>query len=206
MDRAASATARVLAAVLALAATAAGAEPPPAAPPPPSITATKPSPGTGPARIVDGHRVITWEALLPPGWDPMKEFRGVDFDTLQDGDARAVKLMQRMREVFDQAPTNGAMEGQAVRLPGFVVPLEETREGLREFLLVPYFGACIHTPPPPANQIIHVRLDKPLAGVRSMDAVWVSGTLRRTRNESAMGHSGYAMQSVRVQPYTGDRR
>ena len=206
MDRAASATARVLAAVLALAATAAGAEPPPAAPPPPSITATKPSPGTGPARIVDGHRVITWEALLPPGWDPMKEFRGVDFDTLQDGDARAVKLMQRMREVFDQAPTNGDMDGQAVRLPGFVVPLEETREGLREFLLVPYFGACIHTPPPPANQIIHVRLDKPLAGVRSMDAVWVSGTLRRTRNESAMGHSGYAMQSVRVQPYTGDRR
>jgi hypothetical protein len=67
---------------------------------------------------------------------------------------------------------------------------------------VPYFGACIHTPPPPANQIVHVVADKPIKGLRTMDAVWVSGTLKPFRQDSAMGMSGYQMRAAVVAPYT----
>lgn len=176
--------------------------------PAPGVAAPQPSlaPPPGKATVVDGHRVITWEELLPPGWDPMKDFRDIDLNTLQDGDVRATQLLRRMRQAWDQAPSNPAMEGQAVRLPGFVVPLEETRDGLKEFLLVPYFGACIHTPPPPANQIIHVLPSQPVKNARSMDAVWIAGVLRRVRTDSYMGASSYRMDARTVEPYRGDKR
>ena len=68
---------------------------------------------------------------------------------------------------------NSALVGQLVRIPGVVVPLEDSKDGLKEFLLVPYFGACVHSPPPPANQIVHVLPKSPAKGLRSMDAVWI---------------------------------
>jgi hypothetical protein len=89
-----------------------------------------------------------------------------------------------------------------VKIPGFIVPLEDTPTGLKEFLLVPYFGACIHTPPPPANQIIHVLMNKGVKGFQSMDTVWVSGTLSLVRTANEMGTSGYQMDAVKLEPYT----
>jgi hypothetical protein len=106
-----------------------------------------------------------------------------------------------MREAWDNAPTNPALVGQAVRLPGFVVPLEDTKDGLKEFLLVPYFGACIHSPPPPANQIVHVLPRTPVKGFRSMDTVWVSGPLATVRTDSYMGASGYRIEATEVVRY-----
>jgi hypothetical protein len=88
-----------------------------------------------------------------------------------------------------------------VRLPGYVVPLEEVKGELKEFLLVPYFGACIHSPPPPANQIVHVVSSTPLKGWRTMDAVWVNGTLNAARGDTAMGASGYRIADPVVERY-----
>ena len=102
-------------------------------------------------------RLISWEELVPKDWDPMKEFKGMDLSKLDDGDPRANELLMKMQEVSNNAPTNPAMNGVEVKIPGFIVPLEENKGEVTEFLLVPYFGACIHTPPPPANQILHVR-------------------------------------------------
>lgn len=67
---------------------------------------------------------------------------------------------------------------------------------------MPYFGACIHVPPPPANQIIHVRSAKAVKNVRTMDAVWISGVLKVERSDSSMGASSYSMKAVSVEPYT----
>ena len=145
-------------------------------------------------------KTISWDELVPKDWDPMKEFKGLDLNSMVDGDPRANAMMKRLREVWDNAPTNPAFTGQAVRIPGFVVPLEETPEGVKEFLLVPYFGACVHSPPPPANQIIHV-LPKSAARIRSMDAVWISGTLATTKTDSYMGASSYRIEAVVVEPY-----
>jgi uncharacterized protein len=144
---------------------------------------------------------MTWDDLMPKGWNPMgslKEPILADIGALADSDPRAQRLQERLREVWDNAPVVQELAGRRARLPGFIVPLEETKQGLREFLLVPYFGACIHTPPPPANQIVHVRSTKPLKGLRTMDAVWVRGTLAIQRADTQMGVSGYAMDAESV--------
>ena len=146
-------------------------------------------------------REIKWEDLVPPHWDPMKDLKGLDLAALSDADPRATQLLKKMREVWDNAPSNPALDGQSVRLPGYVVPLEEGKDGLREFLLVPYFGACIHSPPPPANQIVHVLPHSVPKGVRAMDPVWISGTLVREKIDTYMGAAGYRMQAQRVEPY-----
>ena len=161
-----------------------------------------PAPAAAPARPAAAPRTIDWDALIPPGWDPMKDLKGLDFSVLSDADPRAVAALAKLREVWDRAPVNPALANQRVRLPGYIVPLEETREGLTEFLLVPYFGACIHTPPPPANQIVHVLTGRPVAGFRSMDTVWVSGLMTTVRTDSYMGVAGYRIDAEQVAPYS----
>jgi hypothetical protein len=147
-----------------------------------------------------------WESLMPKNWDPLKKFQLGSSGAVADGSQRANDMLREMREIWDNAPTVPAMDGAAVRLPGYVVPLEEVKGELKEFLLVPYFGACIHSPPPPANQIVHVVAPQPLKGVRTMDAVWVSGTLRIARTDSAMGTSGYTIGDPTVRPYVPKAR
>jgi uncharacterized protein len=164
-------------------------------------------PAPAPARAAPGApRTITWDVLVPPGWDPFKEFKDLNFQAMDDGDPRAIALLRKMREVWDAAPVNPAMVGQNVRIPGFIVPLEDSKDGLKEFLLVPYFGACIHSPPPPANQIVHVLPRTPAKGLRSMDAVWITGTLATVRTDSYMGAASYRIEAVNVAPYTETAR
>jgi uncharacterized protein len=165
--------------------------------PPLKAPAAKAKPGA--------QRTIGWEELVPADWDPMKDFKGVDFGQLQDGDPRANEMMKKLREVWDSAPANPALVGQAVRIPGFVVPLEDSKEGMKEFLLVPYFGACVHSPPPPSNQIIFVKPKTPAKGLRSMDTVWISGVLATERTDSYMGASSYRIDAQTVLPYEEPR-
>lgn len=149
----------------------------------------------------------TWEELVPKEWDPLKRFRERNPehspDRIPEGDMRELALLREMRELWDNAPTRSDLNGAAVRLAGYVVPLEQALGQTREFLLVPYFGACIHSPPPPANQIVHVVLATPQT-LRSMDAVWVSGTLKTQRADSPMGTSGYGVEGFAVEPYKPD--
>ncbi len=176
----------------------------------PPLEATKPAapaaPAKPPAPVVNGFTTTNWDALVPADWDPFKDFRGLDIAAMQDGDPRTEQLMKKMREAWDKAPTNPALVGQKVRIPGFVVPLEDSAEGLKEFLLVPYFGACIHSPPPPANQIIHILPRTPAKGVRSMDAVWIHGVITVERTDSYMGMAGYRIEAQEVLPYQERKR
>ncbi|WP_225785030.1 DUF3299 domain-containing protein [Xenophilus sp. Marseille-Q4582] len=190
-----SAIGLLLAALLAGPALAAG-------PAPAATTAANPLGGKGTsAKPASGARQITWEELVPKDWDPMKDLKGIDLATLDDADPRAAELLMKLQEALNNAPTSPELNGQLVRLPGFVVPLEEDKAGLTEFLLVPYFGACIHTPPPPANQILHVRPVKP-AKFKAMDTVWITGRLQTQRNDSMMGTSGYSMAADSVTQYS----
>ncbi len=168
----------------------------------PPLAAARPSAAASAAAV----RTIAWEALVPADWDPFKDFKDLSLQGLDDGDPRAIALMKRMREVWDHAPVNPAIVGQTVRIPGFVVPLEDSKDGLKEFLLVPYFGACIHSPPPPSNQIVHVLPRTPARGVRSMDAVWITGTVSTVRTDSYMGAASYRIEAVSVAPYAEKTR
>lgn len=148
------------------------------------------------------YRELKWDELVPKDWDPMQGFRLRGLGALRDTDPRAAEAMKQLRTEWDNAPTVKTLDGAAVKLPGYVVPLDEVKGELREFLLVPYFGACIHTPPPPANQIVFVQPKGGAAkGFRAMDTVWVSGTLRASKADSAMGASGYRLDDALVERY-----
>ncbi|HEU4460441.1 MAG TPA: DUF3299 domain-containing protein [Methylibium sp.] len=143
-----------------------------------------------------------WDQLIPKGWDPMAGFkRPPTAGLLSDSDPRVLEMMRELREVWDRAPTRPELDGTPVQLSGYVVPLEQSRGELREFLLVPYFGACIHSPPPPANQIVHVLPAKAAKGLRSMDVVTVRGAIRTQRGDTAMGATGYRIDAANVEPY-----
>ena len=148
-------------------------------------------------------RQISWDDLIPKDWDPMKPFSDLRaLGPLPDSDPRVQEAYTRMRKVWDEAPVVPQMAGQRIRLPGYVVPLDEGKDGLREFLLVPYFGACLHTPPPPANQIVYVRSKKPVKGFRAMDTVWVNGRLEVERASSELGQAGYSIAAEAVTKYS----
>jgi len=157
----------------------------------------------GPLAHAADPRQISWDDLVPKDWDPMKPFSDLrSLGPLPDSDPRVQEAYTRMRKVWDEAPVVPQLAGQRIRLPGYVVPLEEGKDGLREFLLVPYFGACLHTPPPPANQIVYVRSKKPVKGFRAMDAVWVHGRLELERASSELGQAGYSLAAEAVSRYT----
>ncbi|TXH49289.1 MAG: DUF3299 domain-containing protein [Burkholderiaceae bacterium] len=160
---------------------------------------------TQPARPA-GFREINWDHLIPDGWNPADAFRGLDLARLQDGDPRADAALAKLREAWDKAPVEASLNGVRVRIPGFVVPLERDRDQISEFLLVPYFGACIHTPPPPQNQVIHVFSSKPLKNMRAMDTVWIHGTLETVSSDTDMARAGYRVRAELVTPYTAPAR
>lgn len=161
--------------------------------------------GAIPALAADAFPEIRWEELVPKGWDPTADLRGMDLGKLQDSDPRAMEALEKLKAAWDSAPLETSLAGRRVRLPGFAIPLEAKGEKISEFLLVPYFGACIHVPPPPANQIIHVVAERPVSGVRTMDAMWVSGTLGLDRTDTGMGVAGYRMRGDAFEPYTRPR-
>ena len=95
-----------------------------------------------------------------------------------------------------------AMDGRAIRIPGFVVPLEFDEETITEFFLVPYFGACIHSPPPPPNQIIYVHAPNGLELNTLYDPFWISGKLSTKLVENYMATAAYSMQMQSYEDYT----
>ena len=169
----------------------------------PALSADAPPPG---ASVPGQARTIGWEQLIPAGWDPYKDLKALNLDTLQDNDPKADEALKKMRKMWDNAPINPLILGESVRLPGYVVPLEDLAAGIKEFLLVPYFGACVHSPPPPANQIVHVLLDKPAKNLRLMDVVWVNGPLSATKTDSHMGVASYRIDAKAVTPYQEKKR
>jgi len=70
------------------------------------------------------------------------------------------------------------LDGQHIRMPGFALPLEFSGSKITEFLLVPWVGACIHTPPPPPNQIVFVSIEEGFESKGQFTPVWVSGEMR----------------------------
>jgi len=143
---------------------------------------------------------ITWDMLLPEGWSVEKVLESLDLDALGDNDPKAREAMKKIREMWDNAPANPKFDKRRVSIAGFVVPLDGEREKTREFLLVPYFGACIHAPAPPANQVIHVKV-KAGNTVTLSPASLISGTIRTVRTGTKMAVTGYEMTIDKAEPF-----
>lgn len=155
---------------------------------------------TGLAASVTGTPVLSatpleigWDDLIPPGV-PYSEIIGEgELDEINDTwspifDANATKL-------------NESLNGAYIRMPGFIIPLEVQAKGLTEFILVPYVGACIHTPPPPPNQLVFASTKTPWPSDQLWDPVWAVGTMKTQLQSTEIAETGYALSVESMEIY-----
>ncbi|APG46090.1 DUF3299 domain-containing protein [Phaeobacter porticola] len=136
---------------------------------------------------------VAWDDLIPPGL-PYPEIIGEgELDEAKDiwnpiYDANGVKL-------------NEDLNGRYIKMPGFIIPFDVSAKGVTDFMLVPYVGACIHTPPPPANQLVMVTAKIPWPGDQLWDPVWVTGVLRTQLQSTNLGQTGYSIVADEMEVY-----
>lgn len=151
------------------------------------------------------YQEIQWEGLIPPEYSAeaiMSKYQD-QLAEIEDGSPEAVELYEVMQAEFNDAPVNEALDETMVRIPGFIAPLEYTDMLITEFLLVPYFGACIHVPAPPANQTVLVRATDG-QGIKTEDSfgpVWVMGKLTAEETTTELASAGYYIQEAVIEPY-----
>ncbi len=103
-----------------------------------------------------------------------------------------------------QPPSSGVRtdwNGRTVRLSGYMIPLDYDGTGVTAFMLVPYVGACIHVPPPPANQLVLVTAAQPYESDGLFAAVTVTGMFGTASTSTQLAEVGYALSADRVVPY-----
>lgn len=94
------------------------------------------------------------------------------------------------------------MNGKAISIPGFIVPLEfNDDKTVSQFFLVPFFGACIHVPPPPPNQVIHVTSSNGVELENLYTPHWISGVVNSIYTENEIATATYAMDAISVEVY-----
>ncbi|QFT45511.1 hypothetical protein FIU97_02885 [Roseivivax sp. THAF40] len=137
---------------------------------------------------------VTWDMLIPPGV-PYAEIIGEgELDEIND----------TWNPIYDSNATrlNEALSGAYIRMPGYIVPLEMTSKGTSAFILVPYVGACIHTPPPPPNQLVYTTIDPPYQFDDPWNAVWVTGTMSTRLQSTEIAETGYALAAEKIELFT----
>lgn len=133
---------------------------------------------------------------------------------LKEAGVDAEGLLARRKEINDHKKlktqtVNAELDGQVIRMPGYLLPLEFSGKEVTEFLLVPYVGACIHSPPPPPNQIVHVKPEKPVANLQVFAPIWVTGKMTTTSAKKSLSlvdgaadiDVGYSLRASVVEPY-----
>ncbi|MFK7939102.1 MAG: DUF3299 domain-containing protein [Roseovarius sp.] len=104
-----------------------------------------------------------------------------------------------------QPPSTGVRSdwnGQNVRMPGFIVPIDHKGTGVVAFILVPYVGACVHVPPPPANQLVFVTTGTPYESDGLFEPVTVEGMFSTSTITTHLAKVGYALSADRITPFT----
>lgn len=145
------------------------------------------------AAIAEEVRTLEWEDLVPKG----VKNQTVDMGRIDHSGASPVLASP----AFADAPVVPELDQQVVKIAGFAVPLEGDDKGVTEFLMVPYYGACIHVPPPPANQIIYVIAEPPLSVDLLSEPFWVTGKLSTKGVASELADSGYSLVSNKIEVY-----
>lgn len=150
----------------------------------------------------DDVSVLSWDDLMPAAAleqlkrNPPQVNHGDEFDWEEDSFEDAFATPVLPVGVVEE------LNGKRVKLPGFIVPLEVGDGGkVGEFLLVPYFGACIHYPAPPPNQIVYVTMADPVEVKSMWDPVWLTGEMRTESRHSELGSASYTMSGDIVEAY-----
>ncbi len=152
------------------------------------------------------YKELMWDALIPEAYTADEIMARYDAELAKiEGRPDMAEQTQRLADtLFNNAPVNDELDGAYIKLPGFIAPLEFSDEIITEFLLVPYFGACVHVPPPPANQTILVKTAKG-HGINADDAydpVSVMGVLTTEGVTTDLAEAGYYMAEALTEPYS----
>jgi hypothetical protein len=150
-------------------------------------------------------RSLEWEDLVPSSYRPEELLAGMgDIAGLEDTDPRAIALLAQLRKAHDEAPVVVALHGTYVRMPGYAIPLDQANGRTYTFLLVPFYGACIHEPPPPANQIVYVAVPGGTVIHNAFDVVWATGEMSARRTGTRLATAGYGIRADKVEPYRAE--
>ncbi|MEM5515457.1 DUF3299 domain-containing protein [Henriciella sp. AS95] len=143
-----------------------------------------------------GVTEIGWEELMPEGEEErLAEMYQAQMAMLYSGSGVAEGSSADQAIQIGTFNTVKDMDGMKVRLPGYTVPFEYGKDAnIREFLLVPYYGACLHAPPPPPNQTVFVKTDKEIKLRDLSQAVWIEGTLRTQTQTSDLADAAYTIE------------
>ncbi len=150
---------------------------------------------------------LGWDDLIPDDFiqpeNPFATMSQEAIDKLLDGSEASKAELARLEEAFYFAPVVDDLDGKRVKIPAYITPLDfDNQTRLSEFLLVPYLGACMHSPPPPANQIVHANTGDAIEMENLYDPIWAIGTLRTEAVESNLATSGYRIEVEKLVPYT----
>lgn len=143
--------------------------------------------------MAETARETWWDDLVPEGV-PQAEIVG---------DGEKDRAADTWKPEYDENATrfNEALDGALVKMPGFIIPMGGGVEGVSSFLLVPYVGACIHVPPPPANQVVFVETETPWPNDNLWDPVWVTGILKIQMMSTELADVGYTLGALSMEPY-----
>lgn len=154
-------------------------------------------------------RELEWDQLMPPGYvesifnSTINNFSATDSIDFDDDSEEGIAAYEELRTQLSSAPIVPELNNQLIKIAGFIVPLDFDFEAetFNNFLLVPYFGACIHVPPPPSNQVIHIQSAKPLDQELLDYAVWVTGELTTESVYSEEAYAGYSIKNAQLEIY-----
>ncbi len=147
-----------------------------------------------------GITPVGWEELMPEGEEErlaeMYQARMSSLYSIAEGSAGDSMVQIG---TFNVVPE---LNGKKVRIPGYTVPFEFGENAkITEFLLVPYYGACLHSPPPPPNQTIFVKTSEPILITDLAQAVWIEGTLLTATQESDLADAAYTIEMSALEKY-----
>ncbi len=146
-------------------------------------------------------RELQWSDLIPADAPPPPPPVAMH-DLSQLADALAAETGPAAAQQSPAEPVVKALDGVQVKLPGYIVPLDMSEDGrVTEFLLVPYFGACIHVPPPPSNQIVHAISELGVKVDELYQPFWIEGPLKVEHATSELADAGYRMDAQKIYLY-----
>ena len=160
------------------------------------------------------YKTVEWIELMPKS-DLDALLNPPDYlDEIEDGsfeDAMSNQVYNALTSANDDSYQQAListsiikeMVDQPIRIPGFIVPLEfDDQQNISQFFLVPYFGACIHMPPPPPNQMIFVTSSVGVSLTDLYEPFWITGILKSAIMENQLGTAAYSMQMTSIELYT----